>query len=195
MALQSCARRLNLALPSSRSSLNAARGRREALVSNADHKRRIFGSFGGGWPALDARTRQSNLQRRGLHIMAHKLRNIVNPTPSDIEIAQSVAPLPISQIAKEAGILEEELELYGQSKAKVDLSVLKRLENAPQGNYVVITGINPTPLGEGKSTTTVGVAQAIGAHLNKKVFACLRQPSQGPTFGIKGTSFKQSFHW
>lgn len=124
--------------------------------------------------------------------MAHKLRNIVNPTPSDIEIAQSVAPLAISQIAKEAGILDEELELYGQSKAKVDLSVLKRLGNAPQGNYVVITGINPTPLGEGKSTTTVGVAQAIGAHLNKKVFACLRQPSQGPTFGIKGTSHQES---
>jgi formyltetrahydrofolate synthetase len=118
--------------------------------------------------------------------MAHKLTNIVTPTPSDIDIAQSVAPLPISVIAKDAGILDEELELYGQNKAKVDLSVLKRLQNAPQGNYVVVTGINPTPLGEGKSTTTVGLAQAIGAHLNKKVFACLRQPSQGPTFGIKG---------
>jgi len=119
--------------------------------------------------------------------MAHKLAIIASPTPSDIDIAQSVAPLPISQIAAEAGILAEELELYGQSKAKVDLSVLKRLKDAPQGNYVVITGINPTPLGEGKSTTAVGLAQAIGAHLGKKVFACLRQPSQGPTFGIKGT--------
>ena len=127
--------------------------------------------------------------------MAHKLTNIVTPTPSDIDIAQSVAPLPISVIAKDAGILDEELELYGQNKAKVDLSVLKRLQDAPQGNYVVVTGINPTPLGEGKSTTTVGLAQAIGAHLNKKVFACLRQPSQGPTFGIKGTCFFYLFHF
>lgn len=118
--------------------------------------------------------------------MAHKLANIVVPTPSDIDIAQSIAPLPISDIAAAIGILPEELELYGHTKAKVDLAVLKRLHDAPQGNYVVITGINPTPLGEGKSTTTVGLAQAIGAHLGKKVFACLRQPSQGPTFGIKG---------
>jgi Mrp family chromosome partitioning ATPase len=121
--------------------------------------------------------------------MARKLTNLVVPTPSDIDIAQSISPLPISEIAASAGILPEELELYGQTKAKVDLSVLKRLQDAPQGNYVVITGINPTPLGEGKSTTTVGLAQAIGAHLGKKVFACLRQPSQGPTFGIKGTFF------
>ena len=136
--------------------------------------------------------RQSRLSTRSVHTkptaMAHKLENIVTPTPSDIDIAQSVQPLPISVIAKEAGILDSELELYGQTKAKVDLSVLKRLRDAPQGNYVVITGINPTPLGEGKSTTTVGLAQSLGAHLGKKVFACLRQPSQGPTFGIKGLS-------
>lgn len=134
---------------------------------------------------------QLRLGTRSVHTktfaMAHKLENIVTPTPSDIDIAQSVQPLPISVIAKEAGILESELELYGQTKAKVDLSVLKRLRDAPQGNYVVITGINPTPLGEGKSTTTVGLAQSLGAHLGKKVFACLRQPSQGPTFGIKGS--------
>lgn len=132
---------------------------------------------------------QSRSCARSLFTMAHKLENIVSPTPSDIEVAQSVKPLPISVIAADAGIKEEELELYGKNKAKVDLAVLKRLHDAPQGNYVVITGINPTPLGEGKSTTTVGLAQAIGAHLGKKVFACLRQPSQGPTFGIKGMYF------
>lgn len=111
---------------------------------------------------------------------------IKSPTPSDIEIAQCLEPLPISQIAEQIGIQVDELELYGSKKAKVDLKVLKRLEGKPNGHYVVVTGINPTPLGEGKSTTTVGLTQALGAHLNKKVFACLRQPSQGPTFGIKG---------
>lgn len=121
--------------------------------------------------------------------MAHKLENIVTPTPSDIDIAQSVKPLSIDKIAASVGILPEELELYGTSKAKVELSVLKRLQDRPQGHYVVVTGINPTPLGEGKSTTVVGLAQALGAHLDRNTFACLRQPSQGPTFGIKGTFF------
>src|SRR5215469_1221477 len=106
--------------------------------------------------------------------------------PSDIEIAQGAKLLPIEQIAKEAGILPEELELYGRTKAKVRLSVRDRLKDAPNGNYVVVTAITPTPLGEGKTTTTVGLAQAMGAHLKRRTFACLRQPSQGPTFGIKG---------
>lgn len=163
------------------------RRRSVLLVARAGGKEGIKGGVCNG-------TFQSTLWRRSKYTMAHKLTNIAVPTPSDIDIAQSVAPLPISAIAKDAGILEEELELYGQNKAKVDLSVLKRLANAPQGNYVVVTGINPTPLGEGKSTTTVGLAQAIGAHLNKKVFACLRQPSQGPTFGIKGTLPLLHFH-
>lgn len=69
----------------------------------------------------------------------------------------------------------------------MELSLLQRLKDEPDGYYVVVTGINPTPLGEGKSTTTVGLVQALGAHLGRKTFACLRQPSQGPTFGIKGT--------
>lgn len=120
--------------------------------------------------------------------MAHKLTSIKTPTPSDIDIAQSIPALPIDQIASSVGILPDELELYGKTKAKVDLSVLQRLKDAPLGNYVVVTGINPTPLGEGKSTTTVGLAQSLGAHLGLSAFACLRQPSQGPTFGIKGTS-------
>lgn len=107
------------------------------------------------------------------------------PVPSDIEISQSVTPKNIAQVAAEAGLLENEYDLYGRTKAKVHLSVLDRLKDQPDGKYVVITGITPTPLGEGKSTTLAGLAQSLGAHLNKKAFACLRQPSQGPTFGIK----------
>jgi len=115
-----------------------------------------------------------------------KLTNIQKNVPSDIEIAQSVAPLPIDRIATEAGILPEELELYGKTKAKVHLSIRDRLKDVPNGKYIVVTAITPTPLGEGKTTTTVGLSQALGAHLGKKVFTCIRQPSQGPTFGIKG---------
>src|SRR5580700_361499 len=118
--------------------------------------------------------------------MAHKLTNILTRVPSDIEIAQAATPLPIDQIASEAGILPEELDLYGKSKAKVHLSIRDRLKNSPNGKYIVVTAITPTPLGEGKTTTTVGLSQALGAHLGKKVFTCIRQPSQGPTFGIKG---------
>jgi formyltetrahydrofolate synthetase len=106
--------------------------------------------------------------------------------PSDIEIAQSATPLPIGELAAKAGLLPEELEYYGRHKAKVRLAVRDRLQDAPNGKYVVVTAITPTPLGEGKTTTTVGLSQAIGAHLKKNVFTCIRQPSQGPTFGIKG---------
>ena len=111
---------------------------------------------------------------------------IKTPVPNDLDIAQSVKPLPITQIAAGAGILAEELSPYGSTRAKVSLSILKRLgEDHPKGKYVVVTGMSPTPLGEGKSTTTIGLAQAFG-HLNRANFACIRQPSQGPTFGIKG---------
>jgi formyltetrahydrofolate synthetase len=118
--------------------------------------------------------------------MAHKLTNILTRVPSDIEIAQAATPIPIDRIAAEAGILPEELELYGKSKAKVHLSLRDRLRDVQNGKYIVVTAITPTPLGEGKTTTTVGLSQALGAHLGKKVFTCIRQPSQGPTFGIKG---------
>ncbi len=106
--------------------------------------------------------------------------------PSDLEIAQAAVPTPIAQIAAEAGILADELELYGNTKAKVRLNILDRLRRRPSGKYVVVTAITPTPLGEGKTTTTVGLSQALGMHLGKRVFTCVRQPSQGPTFGIKG---------
>jgi formyltetrahydrofolate synthetase len=116
----------------------------------------------------------------------HKLTDVLAQVPSDLAIAQRAQPLPIADIAAEAGILAEELEPYGRYKAKVQLSVRDRLKDAPNGKYVVVTAITPTPLGEGKTTTTVGLSQALGAHLGKRVFTCIRQPSQGPTFGIKG---------
>ncbi|RIB06972.1 FTHFS-domain-containing protein [Gigaspora rosea] len=108
------------------------------------------------------------------------------PVPSDIDIATSQTPKPIKLLAEELGLTPDEFELYGQYKAKVKLSVIERLKSRKNGKYVVVTGITPTPLGEGKSITTLGIAQALGAHLGKLSFACVRQPSQGPTFGIKG---------
>ncbi|EFJ51458.1 hypothetical protein VOLCADRAFT_79713 [Volvox carteri f. nagariensis] len=111
---------------------------------------------------------------------------VKQPVPSDIEIAQSVEPVHIAKIAEAVGLLPDEYDLYGTHKAKVKLSVRDRLAGAPDGKYVVVAGITPTPLGEGKSTTTIGLCQALGAYLKKKVLTCVRQPSQGPTFGIKG---------
>jgi len=106
--------------------------------------------------------------------------------PSDIDIAQAATLKPIRQVAEEAGLRLNEVEFYGEYKAKVRLSVLQRLAKRPNGHYIDVTAITPTPLGEGKTTTTVGLSQALGAHLGKSVFTCIRQPSMGPTFGIKG---------
>lgn len=115
-----------------------------------------------------------------------KLESISSPTPSDIIIAQSLQPFPIENIARSAGILDDELELYGKFKAKVHLSVRDRMHDRGNGHLVVVAGITPTSFGEGKSTTTVGLSQALGAHLGRRVMTCVRQPSQGPTFGVKG---------
>ena len=109
-----------------------------------------------------------------------------DPVPSDIAVSRAQTPKQITRIAAEAGIAPHELEPYGAYKAKVDLDLLKRLDHRRNGRYVVVTGITPTPLGEGKSTTTMGLAQALGAHIGRLTFANVRQPSQGPTFGIKG---------
>lgn len=111
---------------------------------------------------------------------------LLRPVPSDIEIAQAAKLKPILQIAGELGIRENELELYGPYKAKIKLEILNRIGKRPNGTYVDVTAITPTPLGEGKTTTTVGLSQALGAHLGRKVITAIRQPSQGPTFGIKG---------
>ena len=113
---------------------------------------------------------------------------LLQPVPSDIDIAQAQQPniKIVSKLAEEVGILPEELELYGNHKAKIRLEILDRLKDVPDGKYIDVTAITPTPLGEGKSTTMVGLSEALGAHLMKNVFTCIRQPSQGPTFGIKG---------
>ena len=111
---------------------------------------------------------------------------LIRPVPTDIDIAQASDIKPIALVAEEVGILPGELEFYGPYKAKVKLEILERLKDIPNGKYIDVTAITPTPLGEGKTTTTVGLSQALGAHLGRKVFTAIRQPSQGPTFGIKG---------
>ena len=104
---------------------------------------------------------------------------------SDLEIAQEAQLEPISKIASDLGLLDDEVEQYGKYKAKVSLDVLDRLKDKPSGKYIVVTGMTPTPLGEGKTLTTVGLAQALN-RIGKRTIACIRQPSLGPTFGIKG---------
>jgi methylenetetrahydrofolate dehydrogenase (NADP+) / methenyltetrahydrofolate cyclohydrolase / formyltetrahydrofolate synthetase len=111
---------------------------------------------------------------------------ILSPVPSDIDIAQAATLLPIVDVAASLGLSVDDLDLYGRHKAKIHLDVLDRLKDQPLGHYVDVTAITPTPLGEGKTTTTVGVSQALGSHLGKKVVTVVRQPSMGPTFGIKG---------
>ena len=110
----------------------------------------------------------------------------VKPVPSDIDIAQAAELLPIVKVAAGLGLGKDDLDLYGKFKAKIHLDVLDRLKDRPLGHYVDVTAITPTPLGEGKTTTTVGLSQALGAHLGRKVVTVVRQPSMGPTFGIKG---------
>ena len=104
---------------------------------------------------------------------------------TDIEIAQEAKMLPIREIAQQLGITEEELEPYGRYKAKVSDEVFQRLAQRPNGKLVLVTAINPTPAGEGKTTTTVGLGQAM-AKIGKKAVIALREPSLGPVFGIKG---------
>ncbi len=104
---------------------------------------------------------------------------------SDIQIAQEAKLKPISEIASKAGILENELEPYGHTKGKVSLDILERLKDKPNGKLIVVTAITPTPLGEGKTVTTIGSSLGM-AKIGKKIFTCIRQPSMGPVFGIKG---------
>ncbi len=105
--------------------------------------------------------------------------------PSDLEIAQAATVKPIAEIAAILGLTEDDLEMYGKNKAKVHLDVTEKFADRPQGKYIDVTAITPTPLGEGKSTTTIGLTQGLG-YIGKKSIACIRQPSMGPTFGIKG---------
>ena len=106
--------------------------------------------------------------------------------PSDIEIAQQAKMMRIADVARDKlGISDEHLEPYGHYKAKVSLPYLETLKNRPNGKLILVTAINPTPAGEGKTTTTVGLGDALN-YLGKKAIICLREPSLGPVFGVKG---------
>src|SRR4051795_7272776 len=105
--------------------------------------------------------------------------------PSSLEIAQAATLLPIADLAADIGLEDDEVELYGRYKAKVDLSVLERLADRPNGKLIGVTAITPTKAGEGKTTTSVGLTQGLG-HIGKNVVLCLREASLGPVFGIKG---------
>lgn len=104
---------------------------------------------------------------------------------SDIEIAQKAHMLPITEVAAKLGIAEEDIELYGRYKAKLSMDLIKRVQDKPDGKLILVTAITPTPAGEGKSTTTVGLAQGL-AKIGQKVIVALREPSLGPCMGIKG---------
>ena len=104
---------------------------------------------------------------------------------TDIEIAQEAQMLPITEVVKEIGLTADDLELYGKYKAKITNEYLKKIEGNKKGKLVLVTAINPTPAGEGKTTTSVGLGQALGK-LGKKAIIALREPSLGPCFGIKG---------
>ncbi len=104
---------------------------------------------------------------------------------TDIQIAQEAKLLPITEVAKTLDILPDDLELYGKYKAKISDEYMKKIENNPDGKLILVTAINPTPAGEGKTTTSVGLGQAFGL-LGKKAVIALREPSLGPCFGVKG---------
>lgn len=104
---------------------------------------------------------------------------------SDIEIAQQAKMLPITEVAAKLGIGEEDIEMYGRYKAKLSMDLIRRMEDKPTGKLVLVTAITPTPAGEGKSTTTVGLAQGL-AKIDKSVIVALREPSLGPCMGVKG---------
>ncbi|XP_056619920.1 C-1-tetrahydrofolate synthase, cytoplasmic [Triplophysa dalaica] len=115
------------------------------------------------------------------------------PQPSGITVSCSRPAKPIAQLAREMGLFSDEVETYGTSRAMIQLGVLKRMENQPDGKYVVVTGITPPPVGEGKRTTTVGLAQALGAHLNINAFACVRETFPGFSFGAKGFAVRGGY--
>lgn len=129
---------------------------------------------------------QFNEANKPLDIKPLKL-DCLQPVPSDIDISRAQSPKLITEVATELGISHKDFENYGHYKGKVSLDVYESLKDKrDNGNYILVAGITPTPLGEGKSTTTMGLVQALGAHLNIPSIANVRQPSMGPTFGVKG---------
>ena len=119
------------------------------------------------------------------HILYSKTMQGGTSMKTDIEIAQEAQMLPITEVVKEIGLTADDLELYGKYKAKITNEYLKKIEGNKKGKLVLVTAINPTPAGEGKTTTSVGLGQALGK-LGKKAIIALREPSLGPCFGIKG---------
>ena len=113
---------------------------------------------------------------------------------SDIEIAQQAKMLPITEVAAKLGIGEEDIEMYGRYKAKLSMDLIRRMEDKPAGKLVLVTAITPTPAGEGKSTTTVGLAQGL-AKIDKSVIVALREPSLGPCMGVKGGAAAVILRW
>ena len=105
--------------------------------------------------------------------------------PSDIEIAQRAKMRKISEIAAELGLAEDSVEHFGRYKAKIDPRLNPGLDDRPDGKLILVTAISPSPAGEGKTTTTVGLGDALN-HIGKKTIVCLREPSMGPVFGMKG---------
>src|SRR5437868_5882622 len=105
--------------------------------------------------------------------------------PSDLQIARAARPAPIANIAAEMGLDLTLLEPYGSHVAKIKLEAIQRLSDTPTAKYVVVSAITPTPLGEGKTTVTIGLGQGF-KHSGKRATVAIRQPSMGPTFGIKG---------
>src|SRR4051812_40952314 len=141
-----------------------------------------------GWPGRgDCRQGNARAARSALETpvnAAHEgaLRATMQ---SDLEIARAASLKPIDQIAEEMGLAPDLLEPYGRHVLKVDLAAIERLADRPRAKYVVVSAITPTPLGEGKTTTTVGLGQAF-KHIGRRATITIRQPSMGPTFGIKG---------
>ena len=107
------------------------------------------------------------------------------PVPSNVEIAQAAKMKPITEIAKKLGIPDEAIELFGRYKAKISLNYIDSIKSKADGKLVLVTAISPTPAGEGKTTTTVGLGDALN-EIGKKAMICLREPSLGPVFGMKG---------
>ena len=153
-------------------------GRRGAAASLEWERQRLVGRTipsAGAAPSIDEAARYAcapRHEKEGPDVL------------TDIEIAQATEPKPIGEIAAIAGVDEKYLELYGNYKAKVDYNLLREEEHAP-GKLILVTAINPTPAGEGKTTTTVGLADALSLR-GKNVVVALREPSLGPVFGIKG---------
>jgi formate--tetrahydrofolate ligase len=136
-------------------------------------------------PAAAARALDPAIEDNREHQEGAPVTTMSTPA-SDLEIARSVKPRPIVDVARELGLHDDEIEPYGSAKAKITLAGIERLEaERPRGKYVLVTAISPTPLGEGKSTTTVGLAQGLN-RIGHRAAVCIRQPSLGPVFGIKG---------